>query len=475
MSDQIIENLEFSGFKVINFQQLLPSVSDAHLQDTNNNPSSSTTTTTSSIHEQTLTITMHAAVDQPLCVTDALLQLSVSTNNTSNEAETDHYINELMTGVVREQDQEEQQQQQEESPDAINILKQSDHDPYFNNVLLLQTNNVHPLPQQQYPTISKFETDYHSFKIGSGGQGTVYQATYIVDDGIYAIKKCDKSNIESMQDECRIMARLNDNPHIIKYFYSWIETIYNPSSTTTTTIINNNNYNNNINMHSNNNMYNNMYSNRSSPSSPSSTYSSSSTISVVSNNNSNNNNNDTSLTSQRYASIGYAPTLPQTSTIDQNMYINNNMNQVLYIQMELAKKTLRSWMNKHVATQALLKIGDFGLTTTIDECQTKQNKQGLGTNLYASPEQMRGGQYDETTDVYSVAIIYYELISNWESSQDRYQRLTNPNIYNDITIRHSHPLEVALIAPLLERENRPKAYQILQYDFFKNNNYKPNS
>ena len=75
----------------------------------------------------------------------------------------------------------------------------------------------------------------------------------------------------------------------------------------------------------------------------------------------------------------------------------------------------------------VVKVGDFGLSResgdklveesalTPNPQNTKvvlgdgENTAGVGTRSYASPEQMKGSDYDSSTDIYSLGLILFEL------------------------------------------------------------------
>ena len=63
--------------------------------------------------------------------------------------------------------------------------------------------------------------------------------------------------------------------------------------------------------------------------------------------------------------------------------------------------------------QHALKIVDFGLAAAVSEADSRVTKTGymVGTPSYMSPEQIRGDKIDAHTDIYSLGIIMYELLT----------------------------------------------------------------
>ncbi|MBN2802501.1 MAG: serine/threonine protein kinase [Deltaproteobacteria bacterium] len=63
------------------------------------------------------------------------------------------------------------------------------------------------------------------------------------------------------------------------------------------------------------------------------------------------------------------------------------------------------------SNESLIKISDFGIARILDTPNITTTHHVLGTPSYMSPEQAMGTAIDQTTDIYSLGIIMYELFS----------------------------------------------------------------
>lgn len=58
-----------------------------------------------------------------------------------------------------------------------------------------------------------------------------------------------------------------------------------------------------------------------------------------------------------------------------------------------------------------LKIGDFGFSKFLDNCKTQRSETMCGTPLYMSPQIVDDTHYTYKTDIWSLGVIYYELLT----------------------------------------------------------------
>lgn len=67
--------------------------------------------------------------------------------------------------------------------------------------------------------------------------------------------------------------------------------------------------------------------------------------------------------------------------------------------------------NLMISDSGTVKIMDFGIARTRGSLRQTKAGQAMGTPIYLSPEQCRGGEGDEQSDQYSLAVVLFELLS----------------------------------------------------------------
>ena len=69
--------------------------------------------------------------------------------------------------------------------------------------------------------------------------------------------------------------------------------------------------------------------------------------------------------------------------------------------------------NCFVDSDGRIKVGDFGLSKSlVVDADLTRTGVFMGTPQYAAPEQVRGAEVDERTDIYAVGATLYSLIVN---------------------------------------------------------------
>lgn len=82
-----------------------------------------------------------------------------------------------------------------------------------------------------------------------------------------------------------------------------------------------------------------------------------------------------------------------------------------------------------------MKVGDFGLVTDMQESLENEytavtlsptgHTKAVGTRLYMSPEQFRHKTYNYKVDIYSLGLIFFELLVPFSTDMERISTLTD--------------------------------------------------
>uniref|UniRef100_A0A8D0GCS7 Eukaryotic translation initiation factor 2-alpha kinase 1 n=1 Tax=Sphenodon punctatus TaxID=8508 RepID=A0A8D0GCS7_SPHPU len=130
-----------------------------------------------------------------------------------------------------------------------------------------------------------------------------------------------------------------------------------------------------------------------------------------------------------------------------------------------------------------VRIGDFGLACrdiiqedtdhwlNVKTINGLTHTSGVGTCLYASPEQLKGSHYDFKSDMYSVGVILLELLQPFGTEMERTQVLTGlRNGHVPGPFSRKWPVQTKYIKLLTSKvsSQRPSAAQLLQSELFHN-------
>ena len=250
------------------------------------------------------------------------------------------------------------------------------------------------IPNEDILTTSRFIRDFNiENKIGYGGFGTVLKVKNKLDKKEYAVKiiNMNSENADIVLREVENLSLLN-HPNIIRYFGSWVENIE---------ISEQNNY------------------------------------------------------------LEYEPEdFSESESVSEDF----KPTKYVFLQMELAQNSLKNIQNslsydekldifKQIVRglneihknniihrdlkpsnilliEGIVKIGDFGLSRCLEQHgsnkPSRNNLTGeLGSYLYSSPEQLNGEEYDFRTDIYSLGIILFELLNNFDTEMEKNIKIMN--------------------------------------------------
>lgn len=326
----------------------------------------------------------------------------------------------------------------------------------YSNLNESTTNNI---------VLSRYQHEFEEIEqIGKGGYGSIFKSKHCLDNTIYAIKKIKLKNtneIGYILREIQILAKL-DHINVVRYYNSWIE----------------------------------LYEEEKNISDNDSDETCSEESSIFSSNESISSNNQL---------IQYLPAISG---------LNKNNEYMLYMQMQLYDYSLQLWLEdrnndkklidlintdkdelilfrnkglnifkqiingiEHIHSLGIIhrdlkpsniflwdvlkehndyfvKIGDFGLAT--HGITTHKHRNGIGTVIYSSPEQINSHQYDTRTDIYSLGLILFEILFPMKTYMEKitnFQILKNGKIPNDAKYYISDHLKNILLSMLIKNQN----------------------
>jgi len=87
--------------------------------------------------------------------------------------------------------------------------------------------------------------------------------------------------------------------------------------------------------------------------------------------------------------------------------------------------------NLFITNDGLVKIVDFGLSKLMKESRITKKGTTLGTTAYMSPEQVKGESIDERTDIWSLGVVIYEMITGHLPFRGEYDQAILYSILNE--------------------------------------------
>ncbi|XP_046385466.1 eukaryotic translation initiation factor 2-alpha kinase-like [Ischnura elegans] len=212
--------------------------------------------------------------------------------------------------------------------------------------------------------------------------------------------------------------------------------------------------------------------------------------------------------------------VPKKDLRQEDSFASSSSRVYLYIQMQLCRKeSLREWLrddtshlsdrkqcllifdqivqaveyvhlrglihrdlkpsNIFFSQEGQVKVGDFGLVTAMveaidpgmlignesgmDSTKCQRHTAQVGTHLYMSPEQLMGKPYNYKVDIYSLGLIFFELLVPFSTQMERWRTLKDLRENKFPTNFHiEHPAEFQLLNLMLSKnpDDRPTTFGI---------------
>ena len=291
------------------------------------------------------------------------------------------------------------------------------------------------IPNKDFISKSRFLSDFNMIgKVGKGGFGSVFKVINKLDKKTYAIKivSLNSENKELVLREVENLSMIN-HCNIIRYYSSWMENIeYNDT----------NNYLE--------------YGEES--------YSGSTESS------------DSIFTNYLFLQMELADT--NLKEIQRDLAYDEKKKFFKQIVEGLNEIHSKNIIHRDLKPSNILikdgkvKIGDFGLSRDLNQSKNlmltsinlKTELTGeMGSNLYSSPEQLNGEKYDYRTDIYSLGIIMFEMLSDFGTEMEKSIEITKLKMGDEIGFKDKYPDELKFIKILinLDYKKRPSTEKIL--------------
>ncbi len=116
-----------------------------------------------------------------------------------------------------------------------------------------------------------------------------------------------------------------------------------------------------------------------------------------------------------------------------------------------------------------VKLMDFGIAAGKVLTRLTMTGARVGTPVYMSPEQARGNKIDHRTDIYSLGLVFYEMVTGQTAFKGGYEAVVQAQIFQTPTPPRQHNLEVPqkvndLIMRMIEKDpdKRPSLGEVIE-------------
>ena len=120
--------------------------------------------------------------------------------------------------------------------------------------------------------------------------------------------------------------------------------------------------------------------------------------------------------------------------------------------------------NLMVGGDGLVTIMDFGLALLTDRSKLTRLDETMGTVTYMSPEQTYGMELDHRTDIWSLGVVIYEMVTGQKPFKGHYDKAVMYSITNEApepmtALRTGVPMELELLVNKCLAKERDERYQ----------------